>query len=145
MSSSSNYEPKYGTINHVPVSGPGPFESNDVDPFTETEKREALAHAEAQLEADVNDGDEISTEAIERLHREAANSYASYRLVTGPASPSSARLGDFADDGSDRMDLAHEFLEMYERAVTSINAAEGDQSGGEDGESGATRTRSTIL
>lgn len=137
--SATSYDPKYADVEDVPVTGP--------DPFTEADKRRALAAAEAQLESDVNDGEGI--ESPEYIHRHASASFGSYVLATGPKSPDSATLGDMADEGSGRMDFAHELLAMYDRAVESILGASDDEGGVDEGEGGegysGTRTPAYVV
>lgn len=117
---SSSYDPKYATLDDVPVTGP--------DPWTDADKRRALQAGESQLEADVNDGTTINSP--EHIHAFASAAWANYLLAVGPKSPDSATLGDMSDEGSGRMDFAHELLAMYNRAIESINQASGDESQG---------------
>lgn len=116
---------RYADIDDVPLTGPDPFEKD--------EKARALQRANAQLESDVNGGNRI--ESPEVIHNHAASSYATYVLVLGPKSPGSARAGDFADEGSERMAFAERILGMYERAVNSIIGGTG--SGGDETDGGS--------
>lgn len=127
-----HYDPRYGNVTDIPITGPGSPNSPEMDhSFTEPERRRALFFAESQFEADVNDGKPLDRESIEHFHTFACDSSASYILVVGPEHPTSIRAGDFADDGSGRSDFADRFLAMYDRAVDSIIEAEGDASEGD--------------
>lgn len=130
---STGQTPKYlDSVEEVPASGP--------DPFSKRDKGRAIRYAEAQLEADVNDGNEFDPAEIESIHQAAIIHLASYRLAIDPKSPDAATMGTMADEGSRRMDYADRLLQMYERAVQAIAGASGDAGEGgpggigEDGE-----------
>lgn len=108
---------KYVDVNDVPVIGP--------DPYDEQDKRDAIANAEAKLEADVNNGKVI--DEPEQIHQLAANSYASFILATGPTAPSDVHSGDFADD--DVGDFANRLRDMYRSARSAIQTASEDEGG----------------
>lgn len=110
---------RYAAVTDVPINGP--------DPYTDAEKLKALEKANAQLEADVNEGSLI--DSPEEIHGHAASAYATYILSLGPKSPGSATMGDLADEGSDRMNYTLELRRIYEQAVESIVNAPGDEGG----------------
>jgi hypothetical protein len=109
--------PQYIALADLPMQGP--------DEFSADAKEQAARHAEAQLEADVNDGREIADP--EAIHEQAALAWATYLLFIGPEHPTSSKAGDFsAGSGEDVMEVAREMKSVYNDAVAAINQAEGD-------------------
>lgn len=101
---------------NVPLAGP--------DPFTNDEKADAVESAEEKLEADINDGNDITDPTA--LHGTAVNAYATYVLATGPAEPGSQYSGDYADAGQSVMEFAREMLAIYRDTLSSIQGSQAD-------------------
>ena len=114
------YSPRYLSVDDVPLTGP--------DEWSNDEKLARIEDAEAQLEADVNDGTPIPDSERERIHGLAVNAYATYLLATGPKAPDSMLAGDFQDEGSEREGYAEHLLRTYKRTKNSILAADEDSS-----------------
>jgi len=109
------------TLDAIPTVGP--------DLFDPDEKLDAAEIAEAKLEGDVNDGQEFGADEITALHREAAATYASYRLFVGPEHPEDALSGQlYGGAGEDTMEFATELKAQYESHVATIETSDADDS-----------------
>jgi hypothetical protein len=114
------------SLDDIPVSG-----DFDASTWTDQDKLDAAEDGESKLEADVNEGSEIS--APEHIHGQAAATWATYRLVVGFKSPDSQTRGDALDEGSERMAFAEAIKEDYYEYVQSITGAASDESEGGQG------------
>lgn len=112
-----------GGRSSVPVTG-GDLNTT----WTESEIDEAVEAGEVKLEADVNDGREITNP--EAIHAEAAAAWATFKLVLGMKSPDATTRGDSLDEGSERMDFAREVKDLYRSYVNSIQSSEQDEGRG---------------
>jgi len=112
------------SLSEIPVSGQG-FDAT----WTDNELLVKAETGEAKLESDVNDGDPINDP--ERIHSDAAATWATYRLVLGMKAPDSTTRGDSLDEGTERMNFAEALKDDYYDYVNSITQAGGDE--GEDG------------
>jgi|AntRauTorcE11897_2_1112592.scaffolds.fasta_scaffold20879_3 hypothetical protein len=138
MSTSQNYQPRYTSIDRVPVSGKGQLNSEnsykdvikspDMDDngnlpeVSHKEILDAIQDAESYLEDRVNDGLEIDN--VRRTHEKACAIIATYELLRGLDDASFARIADVAD-----MDDTSEFLDrLWDDAENWINAIEMSES-----------------
>ncbi len=122
------YTPKYVTTSDVPIEVP--------DDYSESEKRTALFNAEADLELDLNGGDEIPQNEITQSHVKAVVNLATYHLVRPAVSPDDVTLGDLGDGGDQREAHAEQYVETYEREIQKIAENVGGESGVYYGASG---------
>jgi len=122
------YDPKYVEISDVPI------EVDDV--YDEKDKRTALFNAEADLELDLNGGEQISQDEITQSHVKAVVNLATYHLVRPAVSPNDVTLGDLEDGGDQREAHAEQYVETYEREIQKITENVGGQSGTYYGASG---------
>lgn len=112
------------SLGDIPLTGPDLW-TDDSDA-----KLDAAETAEAKLEADVNDGNEIGE--ITSLHTKAANAYASYILFIGPEHPEDALSGQLAGgSGDDVMEFATEVHSVYRSLRSSIEDSGADESSDE--------------
>lgn len=115
------YSPKYVPIDEVPVR-------QVPDDYDDEEKEDALQFAESSLELDVNDGNQITdtqmTDDVEFAITAAIKQKATCELVKGTEDPNDSRLGDLADDGSNKTDYADSFCDRYDEIVEKINQAD---------------------
>lgn len=118
------YSPKYVNIDEVPVR-------QVPDDYDLSEKEDALQFAEASIELDVYAGEEIPTEDIVQPVIAAVKQKATCELVKGAEDPTSTRLGDLSDDGTNKQDYANSFCKRYDEIVDKINDSGvlGDESG----------------
>ena len=132
--STTGYTPKYGSVDEIPLTGPGsPGTPDEIShDFTLVEKQRALRIAETRLEVDVNGGAEIDTPTD--TEATAAEAYASYVLTFGPESPQSIRSGEFADAGDARNAYSEKYKQMYDELVGALTG--GDTGGGDGGTDG---------
>lgn len=108
-----DYQPKYvDSLYDVPISGP--------DDYSDEDKRKALFHAEAQLELDVNDGEEIANGDIVDAHRVAAMNLATHILTHSAEDPADVTLGDMASGGGNLVEYSSRYLEAYNMLVDKI-------------------------
>lgn len=110
----SNYSPKYTTLSEVPVR-------QVPDDYTVEEKADALEFAESSLELDVFDGEEIPQDKLSQQLVAAVKQKATCELVKGAEDPTSTKLGDVADSGTNKTDYANSFCSRYDEIVDSIN------------------------
>lgn len=110
------YSPKYVNLEDVPVR-------QVPDDYDKSEKEDALEFAESSLELDVYDGKTIP--ASDRIPQivAAVKQKATCELVKGAEDPTSTKLGDLADDGSNKTDYADSFCDRYDEIVDKINEA----------------------
>lgn len=123
MSSSGGaYEPKYTSVDDVPL---GSFD------YPESDVRQAIERAEGRLESDVGNGAEIQNP--KPIHADAVENLSTWRLLRPSTGPSEARYGDVAEYGESQLDYLDTYLEEYQRIVESINDASPDEvEGGDD-------------
>jgi hypothetical protein len=105
----STYQPKYVTLDDVPITGP--------DEYTDGEKRLALFKAESRLELDVNGGEVIPQDERIDAHRSAVMDLGTHVLTHGANDPSDVTLGDMADGGQASNEYSSRFLESYNETV----------------------------
>lgn len=119
-----DYSPKYTTLSEVPVR-------QVPDDYTDGEKADALEFAEASLELDVYDGKEIPQDKQSQQLIAAVKQKATCELVKGAEDPTSTKLGDLSDDGTNKTDYANSFCDRYTEIVDSINSSGilGEESG----------------
>jgi hypothetical protein len=118
------YSPKYVNLEEVPVR-------QVPDDFDKSEKEDALEFAESSLELDLYDGETIPEEKRVSQVVAAVKQKATCELVKGAEDPTSTKLGDLADDGSNKTDYANSFCDRYDEIVEKINESEllGEDSG----------------
>lgn len=108
------YSPKYVELENVPVR-------QVPDDYDKSEKEDALEFAEASLELDVYDGEELPNDAIIPQVVAAVKQKATCELVKGAEDPTSTKLGDLSDDGTNKTDYANSFCDRYDEIVDKIN------------------------
>lgn len=111
------YSPKYISIDDVPVK-------QVPDDYDDGEKEDALEFAEASLELDINGGSEIPQSSFTQMMAAALKQKATCELVKGAEDPTSTKLGDLADDGSNKSDYANTFCERYTELVDKLNGSD---------------------
>lgn len=109
-----DYSPKYTTIDEVPVR-------QVPDDYDDGEKADALEFAEASAELDLYDGEEIPSEDVIPQVITAIKQKATCELVKGAEDPTSMRLGDLEDNGTNKQDYAGSFCDSYDEIVEKIN------------------------
>jgi len=112
MALEDDYQPRYVSLDDVPIAGP------DVG-YSVSDKRKAIFEAETSLELDVNDGDRIPKGQVTNAHKLAVLNLATHVLGEGAADPSSPTLGDMAN-GETTRDYADQYLEKYNKYVDKI-------------------------
>lgn len=110
------YSPKYITIEDVPLQ-------QVPDDYDDAEKEDALEFAESSLELDINDGKRIEPEDLNVMMKAAIKQKATCELVKGAEDPTSTKLGDLSDDGSNKTDYANSFCERYDEITDKINTS----------------------
>jgi len=108
------YSPKYITLDDVPVR-------QVPDDYDKSEKEDAVEFAEASAELDLYDGEEIPEEDRIPQVTAAIKQKATCELVKGAEDPTSTKLGDLSDDGSNKTDYANSFCDRYDEIVEKIN------------------------
>jgi hypothetical protein len=108
------YSPQYVSLQEVPVR-------QIPDDYDSEEKEDALEVAETSAELDLYDGEKIPPEDVTRHVKAAIKQKATCELVKGAEDPNSSKLGDLADDGSNKSDYAMTFCERYMEMVDTIN------------------------
>lgn len=118
------YSPKYVTLEGVPVR-------QVPDDYDQEEKEDALEFAETSLELDLYDGETIPVDKRVPQVSAAVKQKATCELVKGAEDPTSTKLGDLSDDGSNKSDYANTFCDRYDEIVGKINEAGilGEESG----------------
>lgn len=113
----SNYDPKYVSLDDIPVSGP--------DTYDVEGKRKALFQAESSLELDVNNGEQIEDRNLLTGHQSAVMYLATHVLTHAAEEPGDVTLGDMADDGGQITNYSSRYLEEYNRLVDQLDAISG--------------------
>lgn len=108
------YSPKYVNLEDVPVR-------QVPDDYEKEEKEDALEFAESSLELDVYDGEQIPAAELDTMIVAAVKQKATCELVKGAEDPTSTKLGDISDDGTNKTDYANSFCERYDEIVDKIN------------------------
>lgn len=108
------YSPKYVELSDVPVR-------QVPDDYDDDEKEDALEFAETSLELDLYDGETIPEDKRIPQVVAAVKQKATCELVKGAEDPTSTKLGDLADDGSNKTDYAESFCQRYDEIVGKIN------------------------
>lgn len=108
------YSPTYVNLQEVPVR-------QVPDDYDQEEKQDALEVAEGSLELDLYDGDEIPEDKRIPQIAIAVKQKATCELVKGAEDPTSTKLGDLSDDGSNKADYAQTFCDSYDDIVDKIN------------------------
>lgn len=111
------YSPRYITLDDVPVR-------QVPDDYDNAEKEDALEVAETSIELDINDGEVIEDSDIVPAIDAAIKQKATCELVKGAEDPTSTRLGDLSDDGTNKQDYANTFCDRYDELVDKINASD---------------------
>ena len=106
------YDPKYITIDDVPVQIP--------DDYSPAEKEDALEFAEASLELDLNDGNVIGQNQVTSMMRAAIKQLATCQLAKGSEHPDDISLGDLSDSGDTKVSYAESFCDEYEDIVKKL-------------------------
>jgi len=106
------YDPKYVTVSDVPVQIP--------DDYSNEEKEDALEHAEASLELDLNNGEAINPSNITTMMRAAIKQLATCQLAKGAEHPDDISLGDLSDTGDTKVSYAESFCDEYEKIVGKL-------------------------
>lgn len=104
----------------IPVSGRDSYDIED--------KQRVIPAAVSQLKADL--GRPVDSQSD--LEGFASAAYASYILASGAIKPSDPRYGDAIDDGRRADSYSNQFLDMYDRALTAIQASDSDRDGEPD-------------
>lgn len=115
MSVQSNYDPRYVSLEDVPLSGPDDYDS--------TRKRKALFHAESSMELDVGDGTPIEDDEVTNAHRSAVMNLATHVLTHAAEEPSDVTIGDMDSGGGTVTDYSSRYLEEYQRLAESLRDA----------------------
>jgi len=120
----ADYSPKYTTLAEVPVR-------QVPDDYDDGEKADALEFAESSLELDVYNGDEIPVDKRSDHIVAAVKQKATCELVKGAEDPTSTKLGDLEDGGTNKQDYAMTFCDRYDEIVDTINSSGilGEESG----------------
>lgn len=120
----ADYSPKYTTLTEVPVR-------QVPDDYTDGEKSDALEFAESSIELDVYDGNEIPVDKQTQHVVAAVKQKATCELVKGAEDPTSTKLGDLQDGGTNKSDYAMTFCDRYNEIVDLINTSGvlGEESG----------------
>lgn len=108
------YSPKYVNLQEVPVR-------QVPDDYDDSEKEDALEFAEGSLELDLFDGEEIPQDKRIPQLAAAVKQKATCELVKGAEDPTSTKLGDIADEGTNKTDYASSFCDRYDEIVDKIN------------------------
>jgi len=111
-----SYSPKYVPFDEIPIQIP--------DDYADNEKEAALEFAEASIELDLNEGEDIPGQALNNLGtyiRAAIKQKATCELVKGAEDPTSTRLGDLQDGGTNKQDYANSFCSRYDEIIYKIN------------------------
>lgn len=108
------YSPQYVNLQDVPVR-------QVPDDYDMGEKEDALEFAESSLELDIYDGEQIPQAEVTTMIVAAVKQKATCELVKGAEDPTSTKLGDISDDGTNKTDYANSFCERYDEIVDKIN------------------------
>lgn len=108
------YSPKYVSIEDVPLD-------QVPDDYDDEAKEDALEFAESSLELDINDGKTIPDSLFNVMMESAIKQKATCELAKGAEDPTSTKLGDLSDDGTNKTDYAESFCERYDEIVEKIN------------------------
>lgn len=108
------YSPKYINLQEVPVR-------QVPDDYDDSEKEDAIEFAETSLELDLYSGETIPDEEVIPQIIAAVKQKATCELVKGAEDPTSTKLGDLSDDGSNKTDYANSFCDRYDEIVDKIN------------------------
>lgn len=108
------YSPKYIEIQDVPVR-------QVPDDYSDAAKEDAIEFAESSVELDVYNGEEIPQQIVNSMVRSAVKQKATCELVKGAQDPKSTKLGDLADDGTNKGDYADTFCDRYDEITDKIN------------------------
>jgi hypothetical protein len=108
------YSPKYVALEEVPVR-------QVPDDYDKGEKEDALEFAETSLELDVYDGETIPQDKRNSQLSAAVKQKATCELVKGAEDPTSTKLGDLADEGTNKSDYANTFCDRYDEIIDKIN------------------------
>lgn len=108
------YSPKYVELDDVPVR-------QVPDDYDKSEKEDALEFAESSIELDVFDGEPIPDDKMVQQIVAAIKQKATCELVKGAEDPTSTKLGDLEDGGTNKTDYANSFCDRYDEIVEKIN------------------------
>jgi len=108
------YSPRYIELHDVPVR-------QVPDDYSDSAKEDAIEFAESSLELDVYNGKPIPQEKINSMIIAAVKQKATCELVKGTQDPTSAKLGDLSDDGTNKSDYADTFCDRYKEITNKIN------------------------
>lgn len=108
------YSPKYVSLQDVPVR-------QVPDDFDDSEKEDAIEFAESSIELDVYDGEQLPREDQVPQVLTAIKQKATCELVKGAEDPTSTKLGDLSDQGTNKSDYANTFCDAYDELVGKIN------------------------
>jgi len=109
-----DYSPKYVDLSEVPVR-------QVPDDYDDGEKADALEFAETSMELDVYDGESIPIDDQIPQVIAAIKQKATCELVKGAEDPTSTKLGDLEDGGTNKTDYANSFCDRYDEIVDKIN------------------------
>lgn len=113
-----SYSPKYVPFDEIPIQIP--------DDYADNEKEAALEFAEASIELDLNEGEDIPGQALNNLGtyiRAAIKQKATCELAKGAEHPDDVSLSDLAS-GSGKEDYASDaFCERYDELVDKLRDA----------------------
>jgi len=120
---SDHYEPKYISLDDIPVQIP--------DDYNDSEKRDAIEFAEAMLELDVNDGEEFADSNLTPYHIAALKQKGTCELAKGAEDNDDVALQDLEDSGDTKVDYSiRAFCNRYDEIVAGIrNALESETTG----------------
>lgn len=107
------YSPKYVNLEDVPVR-------QVPDDYDKAEKEDSLEFAEASIELDLYNGETIAPEDRIPQVIAAIKQKATCELVKGAEDPTSTKLGDLDDSGTNKTDYANSFCDRYDEIVEKI-------------------------
>jgi hypothetical protein len=106
------YTTRYIDRESVPVQIP--------DEYSDREKIDAIEFAEASIELDLNDGEQLESDNVTPLVKSAIKQKATCELAKAADDPNSVKLGDLSDEGTNKVDYAESFCDRYDEMVVKL-------------------------
>jgi hypothetical protein len=111
-----SYSPKYVPFDEIPIQIP--------DDYSDKEKEAALEFAEATIELDLNEGQDIPGQALNNLGtyiRAAIKQKATCELAKGAEHPDDVSLSDLSSTGADKATYAADaFCDRYDEIADKL-------------------------